>query len=156
MNGERHKHYLQRCIALARRTMEAGNPPFASLLVIGDQIVLEAVNTTKEDNNFLHHGEMNLLWHATQKLPASDLQRATLYAGGEPCPMCAGAIYWSGIRSLVYGCGRDALAGIRKFGLNVPCRDILERGSDTFHVTGPLMENEVKALYSDFYGTSEP
>ena len=32
-----------------------------------------------------------------------DLSTCTLYTSTEPCAMCAGAIYWSGIGRVVYG-----------------------------------------------------
>ncbi len=35
-----------------------------------------------------------------------NLSDCTLYTSCEPCPMCLGAIYWSGIRKVVYSCDR--------------------------------------------------
>ena len=41
--------------------------------------------------------------HALQNF---DLTGCTLYTSCEPCPMCLGAIYWSGIQKVVYSSDR--------------------------------------------------
>jgi tRNA(Arg) A34 adenosine deaminase TadA len=45
-------------------------------------------------------------------LGSAELRRAILYSSTEPCAMCAGALYWSEIGSLVFGCrpGRSLTA----------------------------------------------
>jgi guanine deaminase len=35
-----------------------------------------------------------------------DLSGCVIYSSCEPCPMCLGAIYWAGIRRLVYASDR--------------------------------------------------
>lgn len=60
--------------------------------------------------NAIAHAELNAL----AKLDGEHLNKYTIYCSMEPCVMCAGAIYMSGIRNIVYGM-RDYLAG----GLNL-------------------------------------
>jgi tRNA(Arg) A34 adenosine deaminase TadA len=151
---EFHYPFLRECIQLCRNAIDSGNPPFGALLVYDGRILARAYNTSTSDKDFTRHAEMNLLALSLRELPADSLKCATLYAGNEPCPMCSGAIYWSGIRKVVYGSSRDALTKLRKFGLNVPCRDILTRGSDSVEVIGPLLEEEVMPLYFEYYKTS--
>lgn len=40
------------------------------------------------------------------------LRAMTLHASTEPCAMCAGAIYWSGIGRVVYALSAELLAAI--------------------------------------------
>lgn len=146
-----HTPYLRECFKLCRDAIASGNPPFASILVHDDKIIASAYNTSTTDRDFTKHGEMNLLEKALRELTADQIKNSVLYSGNEPCPMCSGAIYWSGIRKVVYGSSRDALSKLRRFGLNVPCRDILMKGTDLFEVIGPLLEEEVLPLYQEYY-----
>ncbi len=56
--------------------------------------------------NAIAHAELNAL----AKLDGEHLYKYTIYCSMEPCVMCAGAIYMSGIRKIVYGM-KDYLAG---------------------------------------------
>lgn len=60
--------------------------------------------------NAIAHAELNAL----AKLDGEHLHKYTIYCSMEPCVMCAGAIYMSGIKNIVYGM-KDYLAG----GLNL-------------------------------------
>jgi tRNA(Arg) A34 adenosine deaminase TadA len=146
-----HTPYLRECFKLCRDAIVSGNPPFASILVHDGKIIASAYNTSTTDKDFTKHGEMNLLANALRDLTPDQIKSSVLYAGNEPCPMCSGAIYWSGIRKVVYGSSRDALSKLRRFGLNVQCRDILMKGTDPFEVIGPLLEEEVMPLYQEYY-----
>jgi guanine deaminase len=59
------------------------------------------------------HAEILAIRQAASFLKSYDLGECTLYSSCEPCPMCLGAIYWAGIKKVVYACDRvDAeLAG---------------------------------------------
>jgi tRNA(Arg) A34 adenosine deaminase TadA len=148
---ETHFPFLRECFKLCKEAVNSGNPPFASILVHDGNILARAYNTSTTDRDFTKHGEMNLLAVALRDLTLEQIRSSTLYAGNEPCPMCSGAIYWSGIRKIVYGSSRDALTGIRKFGLNVPCREILTKGEERVEVIGPLLEEEVMPIYFSYY-----
>jgi len=52
------------------------------------------------------HAEINVIRQAAEKLKTHDLSECTLYSSCEPCPMCLGAIYWAGIKKVVYASDR--------------------------------------------------
>lgn len=56
----------------------------------------------------LAHAELNALLSAPNPLP--NRHECTLYTTMEPCPLCMGALYMSGVRGLHYAC-RDTYAG---------------------------------------------
>jgi tRNA(adenine34) deaminase len=56
----------------------------------------------------LAHAELEALLHF--EFDSIDPHTSTLYTTTEPCPMCMGAFYMSGIRTLYYG-ARDPYAG---------------------------------------------
>lgn len=58
--------------------------------------------------NQLAHAELNTLLQVDRR--HFDLHSCTLYTSMEPCPLCMGAIYMSGIRTIHYA-ARDGYAG---------------------------------------------
>ena len=75
-------------------------------LVIDGQIVARAFNQPIGACDPTAHAETNLVTAAIQTLTPDQRRRAVLYTSCEPCVMCAGAIYWAGIRSVVFALQR--------------------------------------------------
>jgi tRNA(adenine34) deaminase len=89
---------LRAAIALSARASEAGNQPYGALLADAEgRVLLEACNTQVTERDVTAHAELNLVRAASQRFDRDMLAGCTVYASGEPCPMCAGAIYWSGV-----------------------------------------------------------
>src|SRR5687768_14770951 len=102
--GAEDERWLRAAIIVARQAMTAGNAPFGAVLVAADgRLLLEAGNTVLTSGDATGHAELNLIREATQRLDPATLAGATLYASTEPCPMCAGAVFWSGIGRVVFG-----------------------------------------------------
>jgi tRNA(Arg) A34 adenosine deaminase TadA len=151
---ERH---LLAAIELARRARERGNHPFGSLLVDAEgRVVLEAENTAAAGGELLGHAELNLVRDACRRFGAETLRSCTLYASTEPCAMCSGAIYWSGIGRVVYALGSDTLEAIVNdeqgdATLALRCREVLGRGGRTVEVEGPLVEDRARDVHLNFW-----
>jgi guanine deaminase len=58
------------------------------------------------NNDPTAHAEILAIRQAASVLQNHDLKECTLYTSCEPCPMCLGAIYWSGIQKVVYSSDR--------------------------------------------------
>ncbi len=95
---------------LAIRQAHLGNTPFGAVLVREDTVVAEAYNTVRQDHDPSAHGEINLLRQAGDVLQTTDLSDCVLYTTGEPCPMCAAAIVYAGVRRVVYGASIPQIA----------------------------------------------
>ena len=102
--------WLRRCVELAADARARGDHPFGSLLVTADGRTVEALNSVVTRNDPTGHAETNLVRAAAASLPAEVLATSTLYTSTEPCAMCAGAIYWSGIARVVYALSEQGLA----------------------------------------------
>src|SRR4051794_3576056 len=95
---------LRRCFEVARRSTANGNHPFGALLVDGDgNVLLEMENGYMPSHDRTAHAERLLAGKACTSYSAEILKASTMYCSAEPCAMCAGAIYWSGIGRVVYG-----------------------------------------------------
>src|SRR4051794_4892410 len=105
--------YLLRAIELAELSRANGNHPFGSLLVgTSGDVLLEAENSVVTGRDPTGHAELNLVRLAGAQLDDTTRERSTLYTSTEPCAMCSGAIYWSGIGRVVYALGGDELIAL--------------------------------------------
>ena len=103
---ENHHHaFMGVAIQLARS--QAGKPqgrPFGAVIVSGGKILARGFNRTMLDRDPTAHAEMVAIRRACRKAGTIDLGQCVIYASCQPCPMCLSAIYWSGIRSVYFGC----------------------------------------------------
>ena len=97
------------------------------------------------------HTELDILRLAAQKPGKNELKRATLYASTEPCAMCCGAIYWSGISRLVYGCSTEMLGEIAGGSFVVPSRELFSKGKREIEVIGPVLPEEGAEIHRGFW-----
>ncbi len=141
---------LRRAFALAGEARARGDRPFAA--VIADeqgQVLAEAGSTQgKGGGGTLAHSEMNALHEVLRAgLPREALRRATIYSSGEPCAMCAAAIFYTGIGRAVYGLSAGAILHLRNAqphtaGLSLSCRAVLDSAAERVEVIGPCLEAE--------------
>lgn len=101
------KTFLKRAIEIALEGIDAGSGPFGALLVKDSRIISESVNNVVRMNDPTAHAEILVIREACSRLGIHDLAECILYSSCEPCPMCLGAIYWSGIKRVVYASDRN-------------------------------------------------
>src|SRR3954464_9513687 len=134
-----HETFIRAAIDLASEARRQGNHPFGALLVLDGDVVLTATNSVKTDQDPTSHAETNLVTAAIRQLSRDQIARAVLYTSCEPCAMCAGKMYWAGVRSLVYGLSSQQLAGLAGAAFLVPCRELFRRATETVTVVGPVL-----------------
>ena len=147
---------LRRCVELAADARDRGDHPFGSLLVTADGRTVEALNSVVTRNDPTGHAETNLVRAAAASLPAEVLATSTLYTSTEPCAMCAGAIYWSGIARVVYALSEQGLAEVvaEQEGvptMHLPCREVFARGGRPVEVAGPADLPEARTVHAGFW-----
>jgi tRNA(Arg) A34 adenosine deaminase TadA len=143
--------FATQAIELARQARTAGNQPFGALLVLDGRVVLSAQNTVATDRDPTAHAETNLVAAAVRELAPDQLRRSVLYASTEPCAMCAGTIYWAGIRAVVYAFSSEELAAMAGRNFLVPCRELFVRARESVCVTGPLPLSGAREVHLGFW-----
>lgn len=155
MGDEFDIKFMHRAIALAQSARENRNHPFGALLIDANgNILQEAENTVVTEQDCTAHAETNLMRMASKKYSPEELQNCTLYTSTEPCPMCAGAIFWGNIGRVVYGLSEEGLyaeVGETPYKLLLSCRDIFARGSHPIEVTGPILEEDALQVHRGFW-----
>jgi guanine deaminase len=104
MPGQPNPEFLRRAIELATENVAKGKGgPFAAVIVRGNRIVGEGVNTVTSTHDPTAHGEVNAIRSAALALADFSLVGCELYSSCEPCPMCLAAAYWARIDAIYYG-----------------------------------------------------
>jgi tRNA(Arg) A34 adenosine deaminase TadA len=103
---ENDKKFLLRAIELAADGINSGGGPFGAVIVKDNEIISESTNRVALNNDPTAHAEVLAIRQAAATLTSFELDGCTLYTSCEPCPMCLGAIYWSGIKKVVYASDR--------------------------------------------------
>ncbi|NML16599.1 nucleoside deaminase [Azohydromonas caseinilytica] len=150
---ERDAKHLRHAIRLSAEARQRGNAPYGAVVVGADGIVLaEARNTGAETDDFTAHAEMNALRLLGGRHPRELLAGATVYASGEPCAMCAGAIFWSGIGRVVFALD---IEGQQRTGkppeIALSCRQILGAAPRRIEVVGPCLAQEAARPYQGMW-----
>jgi tRNA(Arg) A34 adenosine deaminase TadA len=154
---EQDLQHLARAIELAAAAREHGNHPFGSLLVDADgTVVLEAENTVVTGRDCTAHAEQNLVRDAVAHFGPEQLGTCTLYTSTEPCAMCAGAIFWSGIGRVVFALSSATLREIVQdptgaWTLAMSCREVFARGGRAVDVQGPLIADQGRVVHEGFW-----
>jgi tRNA(Arg) A34 adenosine deaminase TadA len=100
------RRYLEMAIETAGENMQDGGGPFGAVIVCNGSVIARAGNRVVPGHDPTAHAEVMAIRMAAVKLETHDLGGCTIYASCEPCPMCLGAIYWAGIRRIVYASDR--------------------------------------------------
>lgn len=142
-----HERYMRRAIEIARGNPEA---PFGCVIVDREtgEVVSEGLNDAERSP--VLHGETDAVIRLFEEHPEVDPARLVLYTTAEPCPMCSGAILWSGIPRVVYGTSIHTLKERGWPHIDLPCEEVASRASfEGFVATGGVLEEECDALFED-------
>ena len=148
---------LHQAVAVAHAARDHGNHPFGALLVTADgEVALRAENTVVTERDATGHAETNLVRLASPSFSRAELSQMSLYSSAEPCAMCAGAVYWSGIGRVVFALAETELLGLtgddpENPTLSLPCREVFAAGQRPITVVGPYDLSAAVAVHQDFW-----
>lgn len=97
------EYFMKAAIKEAQQALDKDEVPIGAVIVCQNQIISRAHNLTETLNDVTAHAEMQAITAAANYIGGKYLTGCTLYVTVEPCPMCAGALYWAQIDKIVYG-----------------------------------------------------
>jgi tRNA(adenine34) deaminase len=140
----------------------SGHMPFGGVVADADGTILVRghnlciAGTTRGGSGSgdpTQHAEMEIVRQACVEMDATLRSSCTLYTSTEPCVMCAGAIYWSRIGRVVYGCSSEELANYTgPGGFDIPIHEIYSlgrAGTRVIEVEGPLLNEKAMQVHMD-------
>jgi tRNA(Arg) A34 adenosine deaminase TadA len=104
MNND--KKFLSEAIEIAIAGINEGGGPFGAVIVKDGSVIAGSNNKVVLTGDPTAHAEILVIREAAKFMKTYDLRGCVLYTTCEPCPMCLGAIYWSGIKRVVYASDR--------------------------------------------------
>lgn len=151
---ERDGRYLRKAIVWSHAGRRRGNRPFGAVVVSAEgEVLAEAYCNSTETGDVTGHAETNAIrMLGTRKLSREELAGATIYASGEPCVMCAGAIFWSNIGRVIFGIDAQRLRVFRgergdQRDAELSCRDVFRASSHPIECIGPALVDEAGAAH---------
>lgn len=136
------EYFMRMALQEARKARDENEIPIGAVVVANNQVIGKGYNLTERFNDVTAHAEMQALTAAAENIGGKYLKECTLYVTVEPCVMCAGALFWSQIGTIVYGT-RDEKRGFLKVGKSIlHPKTILK---------GPIMEEDCAILMTEFF-----
>ncbi|RLD95891.1 MAG: nucleoside deaminase [Bacteroidetes bacterium] len=96
------EYFMNEALKEAHKAMDMEEVPVGAVVVNQNRIIARAHNMTQQLNDVTAHAEMIAITSAANYLGAKYLTECTLYVTLEPCVMCAAALKWAQLGSLVF------------------------------------------------------
>lgn len=141
------EHYMKQALNEARMAAAADEIPVGAVVVCKGVIIGRGHNLTERLHDFTAHAEMQAFTAATEYLGGKYLDQCTLYVTLEPCPMCAGAAFWTRIGRVVYG-APDLKRGFQRLQDQLKHDHVLHPKTQ---VTSGVLEDECATLIKEFF-----
>lgn len=150
--------FLRESIAVAERARENGAHPFGSIVVsaTGEIVASCGNNSLPPEGDPTQHAELRAVAAAFRALGPDAMAGSTLFTSAEPCAMCSGAAYWTGIDRVVYALSEHRLLELtgdhpENPTFSLPCREVFARGQREIEVVGPLLEDDAARAHVGFW-----
>ena len=98
-----HQQFMAKALVLAEQALEEGEIPVGAVVVMDNRIIGKGYNQVEKLSDPTAHAEMLAISAACETLGNKYLNNCKLYVPLEPCAMCAGALVWSKIDTVIFG-----------------------------------------------------
>ncbi|MGA1838138.1 nucleoside deaminase [Herbiconiux sp. 11R-BC] len=150
--------HLRESIRAAEQSRAEGRHPFGAIVVDAGGAVVASFgnNSLPPEGDPTQHAEMRAVAAAFRALGAEGMAGSTLFTSAEPCAMCSGAVYWTGIDRVVYALSERRLLELtgdhpENPTFSLPCREVFARGQRSIAVSGPHLESEAAEAHLGFW-----
>ena len=142
------EYYIKQAIDLALQAQsEFDEVPVGALIVKEGVIISSAYNLRETQKSCTAHAEIIAIEKACKALGSWRLQDCQMYVTLEPCPMCAGAIVQSRMKSLYFG-AYDPKSGACQSLYNLTQDSRLNHQVETI---GGILESQCSEILTQFF-----
>ena len=137
-----HEDFMRLALSEAKK----GDSPYGAVIVKDNEVVAKGYNI-RRDSDPSAHAEMNAIRSLTTKIQNPSLEGYTIYATGEPCPMCATACVWTGLAEIIIGASIEDLILVNQSQVRISCEEIIAKSFKNIKVTKGLLREECLQLF---------
>ena len=131
----------------AKTSLKEGNSGFGAVIIKYGELISKAHDTDKTSNDPTAHAEITAIRFAAEK-NKGDFGGCMLVSTHEPCPMCATAIVWAGIKKIAFGYAiQESLLQGRKR-IDFSCKELFHRSGATVEILSDLKKEDCALLYN--------
>ena len=134
-------YFMRKALQEAEVAFDKGEVPVGAVIVVDNRIIARAHNLTELLTDVTAHAEMQAITAAANFLGGKYLHKCSLYVTPEPCQMCAGALFWSQISTIIYG-AKDEQRGFGVMGTKLHPKTV---------VRGGVLADEASQLLKRFF-----
>ena len=142
-----NEELMELAIQEAISAKNIGEVPIGAVIEVGGQVISSRHNERETTSDPTAHAEILALRDAAEYTKSWRLETATLVVTLEPCPMCAGAIWASRIKKVVWGAPNfeaGSLGSLYNLGVD-------PRLNHQIEIVGEVKSLECSELLSDFF-----
>lgn len=136
------ERFMRAALEEARAALAEDEIPIGAVVVCKGRVIGRGHNMVERLADPTAHAEMIALTAATNALGGKYLSDCRLYVTVEPCPMCAAALGWAQLGSLVYG------APDPKRGYSLFTPGLLHPRTE---VSSGVLQDECSSLVTEFF-----
>ena len=148
MENNQDIFFMKEALKEAKKAYLKEEVPVGCVIVYNNEIIARAHNTRHKNKSALDHAEILAIKKANKKLNAWMLDGATLYVTLEPCLMCAGAIFQSRIKRVVYAASEPKFGS---FGSVLDLSSSEYKFNHKVELTKGVLEEESALLLKTFF-----
>lgn len=139
--------FMNEALNQAKLAYDDNEVPIGAVVVYNNEIIGRGRNMRMKMRNPLYHAEIIAINEASKYMNDWRLENCHMFVTVEPCPMCAGAILQSRIKSLTFGCEN------KKSGAVSSVINILQNSefNHTVNITKNIMEEQCRKIMQDFF-----
>ena len=132
---------MRQALAEANLAFDKNEVPVGCVVVLNNKIIARTHNLTESLNDVTAHAEIQAITSAAHYMNNKFLHECTMYATLEPCQMCAGALYWSRLKKLIFAAA-DPIRGYKNLGTMLHPKTKVEQG---------VLEEECSVILKSFF-----
>jgi len=141
---------MRLAIEKTREGIARGQGPVGCAIARGDTVLAVEHNRVIEQSDPTAHAEITALRAATRRVGERHLTGAVVVTTCEPCPMCAGALFFADVAEIYFGASIADLeaAGFRQLPLRA--EQIFALADSTVTLRGGVLSDTCRALLGEW------
>ena len=139
--------FMTEALKEAKKAFSENEVPIGAVIVLNNRVIARAHNQIEMLKDATAHAEILAITQASNALGDWRLNETAIYVTKEPCPMCAGALINSRVKTLVFGL-KDYEMGSAGSAINLLQNEKLRH---QLIIKGGIKEQKCREILQEFF-----